>query len=127
MTNRLIEKKIDVTEWLEPLRHLQSLGQTLHASTDLPGDLRAESTTKIAELLAALPPELLALVRGRVRTGQRLVAPVRNGQCSACYTRIPLGDCPTVMSGRGVVACQYCHVVLHLDEPDRGYLREGRE
>ncbi|MDT8435208.1 MAG: C4-type zinc ribbon domain-containing protein [Gemmatimonadota bacterium] len=54
----------------------------------------------------------------RVRGGRqtRALAPILEGVCGACYTSIPLQRQAEVRSGRSLIVCEACGVILHADD-----------
>ena len=83
---------------------------------------RDETAASIARIEAALPPAIHLLFRSRIRSGQPLVAAAKNGKCRSCHTSMPTGDQFTLITAREPVLCQYCGVLLHLDDEERGRL-----
>lgn len=109
---------------VELLQSLEALAVTRkNARTSEEQD---ETAARIARIEAALPPDIHLLLRGRIRSGQPLVAVARNGKCRSCYTSMPKGDLFTLLTAREPVLCQYCGVLLFLDDEERGQLAQPK-
>lgn len=120
MPNQL-DTKIDVLACVEPLRRLEVLGQEMTQPSWLTRD-REECESKQAEfvrLQELLPPPVVMLLRTKISTAKRLVAPIRRAKCTACNMSIPRGDHGTVLAGHKPVICQHCGVLLYADEDER--------
>lgn len=115
------DTKLDVREWLMPLRRIETLAQLLRGQAKNPSDERETYEMEFADLEAGLPPAIAEPLRGRSRSARRMIAVARNHQCESCHTRVPRGDQGDLLLGRPVF-CQFCGVLLYEEvatsEPD---------
>lgn len=119
MTTNSIPLTPGVAGWREPLAKIEQLAIALRNDNSLAPERREMLEVEFVELQMNLPAAILDALRGRMRSGGRLVASVRRGQCTSCYTKIPRGDYPTLLAGRTPVFCHYCGVLLHADDEER--------
>jgi predicted nucleic acid-binding Zn-ribbon protein len=109
------DDKIDVREWLTPLRRIETLSQLLRAGAPQSSEQRETCEMELADLEASLPAAIADPLRGRSRSARRMVAIARGHQCESCHTRVPRGDQVDLLLCRPVF-CQFCGVLLYLDQ-----------
>lgn len=116
-----LDTHIDVLSCVEPLRRLQTLGGEMIQQTwlDRPEEEQKEKQTEFVRLQEQLPPAVVTLLRGRISSARRLVAPMRRAKCSSCYMSVPRGDHGPLLAGRRPVLCQHCGVLLFADAEER--------
>lgn len=102
-----------ISDHVASLRRLEALGVELRQNPAV--DSAGEPDPRVSEyvrLQDQLPAPLLASLRGRIRTGERLIATAPNGSCRSCYTAMPRGDHSTLIAGQHPIFCQHCGVLL---------------
>ncbi len=75
---------------------------------------------QIAELRAAVPPQIMGhydRLRARDKKG---VAVVRNQSCGACHMRIPIGQITVLMRDEDIQLCESCGRYLYLPDASEG-------
>ena len=60
------------------------------------------------------------------RRGKKGVALARNGVCSACHIRMPIGKIASLMMGTTVMTCDHCGSFLYLSQ-EQASLFENRK
>src|SRR6516225_6250876 len=73
--------------------------------------------TRMAELRAKIPAQILAHYDRLVARGKKGVAIVRNQVCSGCHMKLPIGTINTLMQGTDIRLCDSCGRYLYLPEP----------
>lgn len=116
-----LDTDIDVLGCIEPLRRLEVLGVEMSQSQWLnrSDPERTANQEEFARLQEPLPPPVLQLLRSRISSARRLVAPMRRAKCSSCCMSVPKGDYGSILAGRRPVFCQHCGVLLFADHAER--------
>lgn len=79
---------------------------------------KRERDTEIKELRAAVPAPILGHFDRLVARGKKAVSVVRNGTCTACHIRAPIGVVAALAHGNDVQLCGNCGRYLHLPEEE---------
>lgn len=124
-----IENHLQVHESLVALRRIETLNLKLHgpAVSTLSNEGRNSLRHEFVQRQNELPAALMQLLRGRIRLGQQLVAPMRNGNCAACYMAVPRADRLSVLADHEAIVCQFCGILLFADDNERAAARERKE
>jgi predicted nucleic acid-binding Zn-ribbon protein len=75
------------------------------------------TSSKMAELRAKVPAQILAHFDRLIARGKKGVAVVRNQVCTGCHMRLPIGTINTLMQGLDVQLCDSCGRYLYLPDP----------
>ena len=73
--------------------------------------------TRMAELRALIPAQILGHYDRLVARGKKGVAVVRNQVCSGCHMKLPIGTINTLMQGSDIRLCDSCGRYLYLPDP----------
>jgi predicted nucleic acid-binding Zn-ribbon protein len=79
----------------------------------------AQATTQRATVLAAMPPQLVALFEqvARARKGLAIVTATRDGLCSACHVRLRPQVFQEVRRNDQILQCASCNRILYYVPP----------
>ena len=73
-----------------------------------------DQQTNISLLREKIPAPVLLNFDRHVVRGNKGVAPVRNGVCSACHLRVPMGIVASLVSSPNLLTCESCGTYLML-------------
>jgi predicted nucleic acid-binding Zn-ribbon protein len=73
--------------------------------------------SRMAELKAQIPAQILCHYDRLVARGKKGVAVVRNQVCSGCHMKLPIGTINTLMQGSDIRLCDSCGRYLYLPNP----------
>ena len=73
--------------------------------------------SRMAELRAQIPAQILGHYDRLVARGKKGVAVVRNQVCSGCHMKLPIGTINTLMQGTDIRLCDSCGRYLYLPDP----------
>ena len=104
---------------VDNLLALQKLQFDAHA-------LAAASKAELENLLASVPPPILAHYYRLVARGKKGVAFASSGVCSECHLRITSGKLLALFAGTDIQRCDNCGRYLHLPEEETTGLIDRR-
>jgi len=76
-----------------------------------------ELDSRMAELRAQIPAQILGHHDRLVARGKKGVAVVRNQVCSGCHMKLPIETINTLMQGTDIRLCDSCGRYLYLPDP----------
>ena len=98
-----------VTSSLRRLQALETVSGPLAAALTV-----RERQLEIDRLRRLLPAAILGHHDRMLQRGKRSIVPVRDGICSACHLRLPIGHLARLQSSQDLEVCDHCGTFLYL-------------
>jgi predicted nucleic acid-binding Zn-ribbon protein len=92
-------------------------------------NLELGETTKTPEILALrknIPSKALMQYDRLQSRGKKGVALVRNGVCSGCHIRVPIGKINSLILGASVLTCDSCGRFLYISPEQAEMVESGK-